>query len=54
MSVHHIHLTQEALIGSFTKEVPSLLTISSGDTIRFQTLDAGWGTGPRSIARDDA
>ncbi|GIQ65099.1 hypothetical protein PACILC2_36670 [Paenibacillus cisolokensis] len=53
MSVHHIHLTQVALIGSFTKEVPSLLTISSGDTIRFQTLDAGWGTGPRSIARDD-
>lgn len=45
MAVHKIDLNQESLIGSFTKEVPPLITISSGDSIRFEALDAGWGCG---------
>lgn len=45
MTVHKIELAQGSLIGSFTTEVTPLLTIESGDSIRFQTLDAGWGTG---------
>ena len=46
MAVHNIQLVRESLIGSFTKEISPVLTVSSGDTIRFETLDAGWGTGP--------
>ena len=45
MSTHTITLAQENLIGSFTDEVTPILKIKSGDSIRFQTLDAGWGTG---------
>jgi acetamidase/formamidase len=33
------------LIGSLTAEVSPLLTVESGDTIRFETLDGGWGAG---------
>lgn len=42
MTIHQISLSQETLIGSFSTEVKPILTIDSGDTIRFQTLDAGW------------
>jgi acetamidase/formamidase len=45
MAVHHINLAQESLIGSFTAEVSPMLTMDSGDTIRFETLDGGWGAG---------
>lgn len=45
MSTHTITLAQENLIGSFTNDVAPILKIKSGDSIRFQTLDAGWGTG---------
>jgi acetamidase/formamidase len=51
MVVHKIKLSQEALIGSFTKEVDPLLTVSTGDRIRFQTLDAGWGSGNNNKER---
>lgn len=30
--------------GSFSKEYEPILTINSGDTVRYSTLDAGWGT----------
>jgi acetamidase/formamidase len=45
MEIHNILLLQESLTGSFTKEVLPILTVKSGDRIRFQTLDASWGTG---------
>lgn len=45
MSIHMITLAQEHLIGSFSNEVAPIINIKSGDSIRFQTLDAGWGTG---------
>ena len=45
VSIHTITLAQENLIGSFTDEQEPILHIKSGDSIRFQTLDAGWGTG---------
>lgn len=45
MVVHQMDLNSKALIGSFTKEVPPLLTVSSGDTIRFAVPDAAWGVG---------
>jgi acetamidase/formamidase len=50
--MHHIvELTQEALIGSLTALVPPILRIESGDSIEFQTLDAGWGAGPSNAER---
>ncbi|GAA0349287.1 acetamidase/formamidase family protein [Bacillus horti] len=45
MTTHHIELTRESVIGSFTAEIKPILSIESGDTIRFKTLDAGWGNG---------
>lgn len=51
MVVHKIELSQESLIGSFTKEVTPILSVSSGDSIRFETLDAGWGTGKSNSER---
>lgn len=45
MAVHHIPLTSSNLIGSYTCETPPIWTAASGDTLRFATLDAGWGTG---------
>ncbi|WP_405156378.1 acetamidase/formamidase family protein [Paenibacillus sp. FSL K6-0108] len=51
MVVHKIVLSQESIIGSFTKEVTPILSVSSGDSIRFETLDAGWGTGRSNSER---
>ncbi|MED5018583.1 acetamidase/formamidase family protein [Paenibacillus chibensis] len=45
MAVHEIRLSQNSLIGCFTTEVSPLVTIASGDIIRFQTPDAAWGQG---------
>ena len=45
MAIHHIKLSQENLIGSFSAEIEPILTIDSGDTLRFQTLDAAWAMG---------
>ncbi len=43
MAFHQIELNRAALHGHFSRELPPVLIIQSGDTVRFQTLDAGWG-----------
>ncbi len=43
MATHTIEPVRETLHGVFSCELPPVLTIDSGDTIRFRTLDAGWG-----------
>jgi acetamidase/formamidase len=48
---HIVELAQDALIGSLSALVPPVLRIDSGDVITFQTLDAGWGTGPTYTQR---
>jgi acetamidase/formamidase len=48
---HIVELSQNALIGSLSALVPPILRINSGDSIAFQTLDAGWGTGPNYAQR---
>lgn len=48
---HVVELAQEAIVGSLTALVPPVLTIESGDSIAFHTLDAGWGTGPSYAQR---
>jgi acetamidase/formamidase len=44
--VHEIRLDQLTVHGSFSRELEPILTIDSGDSISFPTLDAGWGRGP--------
>lgn len=43
MATHEIGPTRENLHGTFSPENPPILTIDPGDTVRFQTIDAGWG-----------
>jgi acetamidase/formamidase len=42
MAIHTVELTRETLHGSFSREYEPVLTIESGDTVRFRTLNAGW------------
>lgn len=37
---------RRTLHGHFSRELPPVLTIDSGDTVRFRTLDPGWGLEP--------
>jgi acetamidase/formamidase len=44
MMIVHIHPTRESLHGHFNKALKPILSIESGDTVRFKTLDADWIT----------
>lgn len=46
MTLHEIPLERRTLHGHFSRELEPVLTIDSGDTIAFSTLDAGWHTEP--------
>jgi acetamidase/formamidase len=35
-----------SLHGFFDRDRPPVLTIAPGDTVRFETLDAWWSSGP--------
>ena len=43
MAMHTIELGPETLRGYFSRDVTPAVTIDSGDSVRCQTLDAGWG-----------
>ena len=47
MTTYEIAPERAALHGSFSREVPPVLTIDPGDTVRYQTLDAAWNVAPR-------
>jgi acetamidase/formamidase len=47
MTTYSIEPEQRTLHGSFSREFPPVLTIDSGDTVCFRTLDVGWGLEPR-------
>ncbi|CAN5562925.1 acetamidase/formamidase family protein [soil metagenome] len=66
MRIYTIEPERSTLHGRFSNEFPPVLTIDPGDTVRFRTLDAGWGLeanredgaqrqtfGPRLEGRDD-
>ena len=44
--LHEIPLERRTLHGHFSRDLRPVLTIDSGDTIAFSTLDAGWGLEP--------
>ena len=50
MTLHTISPTRETLHGHFSPDLPPILTIEPGDTVRFQTLDANWGLEPYAAA----
>ncbi len=46
MATHVIPLARETLHGYFSRERTPVLTIDSGDSVQFSTLDAGWHVAP--------
>lgn len=46
MAIYSIEPERSTLHGSFSRDYPPVLTIDSGDTVRFRTLDSGWGLEP--------
>jgi acetamidase/formamidase len=50
MATHFIEPNRQTLHGSFSKDYKPVLTIQSGDSIRYRTLDAGWGLEPFSAS----
>jgi acetamidase/formamidase len=44
--IHEISLERRNLHGHFSRDLPPILAIESGDTVRFATLDAGWHSIP--------
>jgi acetamidase/formamidase len=46
MAFHRIEPDRRTLHGQFSRDLPPVLTIDSGDTVQFRTLDAGWGLEP--------
>jgi acetamidase/formamidase len=43
---HEIPLERRTLHGHFSRDLPPILTIESGDTVAFSCLDAGWNIEP--------
>ncbi|GHO97287.1 acetamidase [Reticulibacter mediterranei] len=48
MTTYSIEPEQATLHGSFSREFEPILTIASGDSVLFRTLDAGWNLAPTS------
>ena len=46
MAIYTMEPERSTLHGSFSRDYPPALTIDSGDTVRFRTLDSGWGLEP--------
>lgn len=44
--IHEIPLERRTVHGHFSPDLPPILTVDSGDSVRFATLDAGWGHEP--------
>lgn len=51
MTLHHIEPERRTLHGPFSREMEPILTIATGDTVRFRTLDARWGVQDTDGAR---
>ncbi|CAA9564916.1 MAG: hypothetical protein AVDCRST_MAG49-2822 [uncultured Thermomicrobiales bacterium] len=43
MATYSIEPTRATLHGPFDRDRPPVLTVEPGDTVRYRTLDAGWG-----------
>lgn len=43
MTQYRLEPAQETLHGRFSADIPPVFTIASGDSVRYRTLDSGWG-----------
>ena len=50
MAFYQIEPERAALHGTFSRELPPCLTVTSEDTVRFRTLEANWSMGPADKA----
>lgn len=48
MAIYTLKPERATLHGTFSREYEPVLTVKSGDTVRFSTLDAGWGLEPHN------
>ena len=48
MATYRIEPAPETLHGTFSRYYPPILTIDSGETVLFRTLNAGWVLEPPS------
>ena len=53
MATFSIEPSQETVHGNFSREHAPILTIDSGDTVVFRTLDAGWQTKHRTTPDEE-
>lgn len=53
MALHHIEPDARTIHGAFSRDLDPILTIDSGDTVRFRTLDSDWNVAPRTSIRHD-
>lgn len=44
--LHELYPERATLHGHFSRDLPPVLTIDPGDTVRFQCLESGWGIEP--------
>ena len=51
--IHEIQLERGNLHGHFSRDLPPVLTVDPGDSVRFATLDAGWHLLPERQHFDD-
>ena len=42
LAIHEVEPTRANLHGHFSPGLPPILTIDSGDTVVYRTIDAGW------------
>lgn len=47
-TLHHLNAERDTLHGHFSRDLAPVLTIDSGDSVRFQCLDLGWGSNPHN------
>jgi acetamidase/formamidase len=47
IATYTVEPDRRTLHGHFSRDLPPILTIDSGDTVSFRTLEAGWGLEPR-------
>lgn len=48
LATYRLEPERATLHGKFSRELPPVLTIESGDSVVYRTLDAAWGVGPRA------
>ena len=46
MALHIIEPERKTLHGQFSSDLAPVVTVDSGDTVRYRTIDVGWSLDP--------